>query len=161
MERRKRRGGTLLRGIWLRVRGRLRSLRAGLSKCGAGPGSRGVRSSEGGRGQRVGGWGGGGSGRRTPPGRPGPERRVLGSAGLRAQALRHAPPAAPTPGEAESAAAARNPGGPPLVEPFPRPPGAPPGRCLNGGLGVTCLGIRGNHPVPPPHAPHAPHADGK
>lgn len=38
-ERRKRRGGTLLRGAGFRVRGRLRSLRAGLSKCGAGLGA--------------------------------------------------------------------------------------------------------------------------
>lgn len=42
-ERRKRRGGTLLRGAGFRVRGRLRSLRASLGKCGAGPPRRGGR----------------------------------------------------------------------------------------------------------------------
>lgn len=74
-ERRKRRGGTLLRSAGFRLRGRLCSLRAGLSKCGARPPSCRVRS------RGVGGAGGGrrglpgaaGSGRgrgRRPQGRP-------------------------------------------------------------------------------------------
>ena len=63
-ERRKRRGGTLLRGAGFRVRGRLRSLRAGLSKCGAGRRAAGPPCP----GAAGGGW-------RGPP----------GSAGLRAQ----------------------------------------------------------------------------
>lgn len=88
-ERRKRRGGTLPRGNGFRVRGPLRSLRAGLSKYGARPPSRRVRSRRGGTRGAAGGASRAPGTRTASPGERDPlrspaARRGSGRAGYRA-----------------------------------------------------------------------------